>query len=344
MVIVILAFIAGFTMFFSVHSRTNIDKYLDLGAKYLEEQKYDEAISAYTEAIKIDDMCAEAYIGLADAYLGKNDYDNALRVLQEGYEKTQSDIILKRINDLTAIGNSYEDNPVYSIEKSFPLTQEGANFILLAKKSDGLTLNGKSYNIKDFCRMDNDGVIEVLECEHKYNADIDFDYYDVPEKYSSIWFYYDDGGYTIDVYDQGKNEIIYNYTRLNSNINANMSEYGYGLESSLLTYNGIADVPEYLNGKELLQYLNQHNLSDLNSLSNFLCGESIDEKKCLCVNLEQMICYYDYQTYGGSFIRIDGDVEGVGDIEINEWDDGRLAFAFLESNALSQYNAPFLTQ
>ena len=50
-------------------SSSNLDELLELGAKYLDEQNYQEAIITFEQAIKIDDKCAQAYIGLADAYI-----------------------------------------------------------------------------------------------------------------------------------------------------------------------------------------------------------------------------------------------------------------------------------
>ncbi len=69
--ILLVILICGIFAFLSKSNSNDIDKYLDLGAKYLEEQDYDNAIAAYTETLKIDDMSVNAYIGLADAYIGK---------------------------------------------------------------------------------------------------------------------------------------------------------------------------------------------------------------------------------------------------------------------------------
>jgi len=47
--------------------------YFDLGTKYLLEQKYGKSIIAFNKAIKINELFAAAYKGLADAYKGKGD-------------------------------------------------------------------------------------------------------------------------------------------------------------------------------------------------------------------------------------------------------------------------------
>lgn len=110
------------------------EKY-DLGAKYLEEYNYEEAVLAYSEAIKIDskqpesfvgrgtayamieddykkaiedyeqalkldDSCVEAYIGLSDVYLCKKDTEKAKSVLNKGYKATKNELLSERNEEL----------------------------------------------------------------------------------------------------------------------------------------------------------------------------------------------------------------------------------------------------
>jgi len=68
---------------------SKLEKQLDLGAKYLEELDYDNAIAAYTAAIEVDPANIDAYVGLAKAYEEKslsleNTYDS-LDTLLLGY-------------------------------------------------------------------------------------------------------------------------------------------------------------------------------------------------------------------------------------------------------------------
>jgi len=50
----------------------------DRGLKLLEEEKYDAAIEAFTEAIRLDSGFANAYYNRADTYFYNDDYDKAL--------------------------------------------------------------------------------------------------------------------------------------------------------------------------------------------------------------------------------------------------------------------------
>ncbi|MBF0480718.1 MAG: tetratricopeptide repeat protein [Desulfovibrionaceae bacterium] len=56
--------------------------YFDLGTRYLLEQKYGKSIIAFNKAIKINELFAEAYRGLADAYKGKGDTEKYQQYLK----------------------------------------------------------------------------------------------------------------------------------------------------------------------------------------------------------------------------------------------------------------------
>ncbi len=61
-------------------------KYYDMGCRCLVRQKYGQAIIAFKKAIKINDLFAEAYKGLADAYKGKGELEAFKRYLQKAAE------------------------------------------------------------------------------------------------------------------------------------------------------------------------------------------------------------------------------------------------------------------
>lgn len=70
------------------------EEYLDLGKKYLLEQKYEEAIVAFTKVIEIDEKAIEAYQGLAEAYVWNQDYEKAVETLKQGYARTEDASVL----------------------------------------------------------------------------------------------------------------------------------------------------------------------------------------------------------------------------------------------------------
>ena len=91
--------------FVSSGKKEQLQEQLDLGEKYISELDYEQAIVAYEMAIDIEPLCVEAYLGLIDAYVGKEDYDKALEYAGIGYEKTQDQRLSEQI---TAIANSEE--------------------------------------------------------------------------------------------------------------------------------------------------------------------------------------------------------------------------------------------
>ena len=78
----------------------------DLGQKYLTEGNYEEAILAFTAAIEIDPKNPEAYLGLADAYMGTGDRDAARKALEDGLSATGDAKIQERL-DKMAEENAY---------------------------------------------------------------------------------------------------------------------------------------------------------------------------------------------------------------------------------------------
>ncbi len=63
-----------------------IEEKLNLGNKYLSENNYEEAVLAFEEAIEIDPMTTEAYIGLSQAYVFLGKYEEAEAALLKGIE------------------------------------------------------------------------------------------------------------------------------------------------------------------------------------------------------------------------------------------------------------------
>ncbi|KGK91404.1 hypothetical protein DP73_03830 [Desulfosporosinus sp. HMP52] len=58
-------------------------KFMDLGNKYLQEGKYQEAILEFTKAIKIEAKSTGARVGAAKGYIGISDLPNAEKLLRE---------------------------------------------------------------------------------------------------------------------------------------------------------------------------------------------------------------------------------------------------------------------
>ena len=68
---------------------------LTLGDKYYNEKKFDEAIEAYLKCLEIDDKTVDAYIRLSEIYMSQELPDDAVEILEQGYDATQDDNIKK---------------------------------------------------------------------------------------------------------------------------------------------------------------------------------------------------------------------------------------------------------
>ena len=76
------------------------DELLDLGEKYLLELDYEQALVQFEKAIEVEPMNPRAYISAADTYVRLERIDDAIEVLELGYEHTQDETIRARIEEL----------------------------------------------------------------------------------------------------------------------------------------------------------------------------------------------------------------------------------------------------
>lgn len=96
----------------STNTETWQEKY-DLGMRYLTEGNYEEAILSFTAAIEIDPRMPEAYVGMADAYIGLGEYDKAIEILQKGMENANnSEMISDKLEELQNKGDLQEGQAV----------------------------------------------------------------------------------------------------------------------------------------------------------------------------------------------------------------------------------------
>jgi len=69
-----------------------VEEQLDLGAKYLSELDYEQAIVAYEAVIKIDPKCEEAYLALADIYIATGAFEKAEEILKQAEDAIGADV------------------------------------------------------------------------------------------------------------------------------------------------------------------------------------------------------------------------------------------------------------
>ena len=105
--IVVLVLLVGIGLFASARGKeNNLQEHLDLGAQYLDKLDYEKAIAEYMMVLDIEPKCVEAYLSMTDAYIGLEDYQNALSIAQEGYEITHDERLSKKVQEVQEIYDS----------------------------------------------------------------------------------------------------------------------------------------------------------------------------------------------------------------------------------------------
>lgn len=99
--VTVLALAVGMGIYNTPQNR--IARLLDLGQKYLTEEDYEQAVLAFKEAIEIDPKCEQAYLSLADAYVGLNDLDSAQEILAQAFELIETTQIMEKMEYVAAL-------------------------------------------------------------------------------------------------------------------------------------------------------------------------------------------------------------------------------------------------
>lgn len=133
----VILFVALIIFFYKINSNgkdNRLQEQLDLGAKYLSELDYAQAIVAYDTAIQIDPMSMDAYLGLASVYEAQGEYEKAIAILQEGYDKTSDDVFLDKIEQLKNVlkSNCEENN-----SDNYLAENVNEEYILIDEDGDG---------------------------------------------------------------------------------------------------------------------------------------------------------------------------------------------------------------
>lgn len=94
---ILVATVIGFHIYNMPENR--LARVLDLGQKYLLEEDYEQAIVDFNKALEIDSKDVDAYLGIADAYVGMGNVEAAINILEQGYELTENEEIQWRLDE-----------------------------------------------------------------------------------------------------------------------------------------------------------------------------------------------------------------------------------------------------
>lgn len=99
--VIVLALAVGMGVYNSPSNK--LARLIDLGQKYLTEEDYGQAVLAFREAIEIDPKCEQAYLGVADAYIGLGNLDAAHEILAQASELMETTQITEKMEYIASL-------------------------------------------------------------------------------------------------------------------------------------------------------------------------------------------------------------------------------------------------
>lgn len=137
-------------------SSTEAESLYKEGTQYIGEEDYESAIESLLKCIELDPNYSKAYIQLSKAYIGYEEYDEALAILQQGYEKTK-DASLKKEQDncVRSICQVLTDNEDY--ETAIP-------WLVKLQEIDGITVENSLQLAEAYSMMDDyENAVKILQ-------------------------------------------------------------------------------------------------------------------------------------------------------------------------------------
>ncbi len=137
-------------------SSTEAESLYKEGTQYIGEEDYESAIESLLKCIELDPNYSKAYIQLSKAYIGYEEYDEALAILQQGYEKTKDASLEKeQDNCVRSICQVLTDNEDY--ETAIP-------WLVKLQEIDGITVENSLQLAEAYSMMDDyENAVKILQ-------------------------------------------------------------------------------------------------------------------------------------------------------------------------------------
>lgn len=97
---VIAIIVAALCIDFTPQERADVSSLMSTAQKYLVENQYEQAIAEFNKVIEIEPKNVDAYLGLAEAYVGIGDTGKAVEILEKGYEITGDERLKEMLDRL----------------------------------------------------------------------------------------------------------------------------------------------------------------------------------------------------------------------------------------------------
>ncbi len=175
---------------------------LSTAAQYLEDEDYDSAIDEYKAIIEEDPQNAQAYIGLAKAYLADGNEKKTIKTLQEALDVVEDEDAIKEIEDFLDKFTTEPAFPDPDVTTKLPESAEPEPPVVLFDIS---TVSGEWYCEEIYIGNDDRStpinmiiegdLVTLISAENTINA--------APEEYSADGFMllYEDVEYTFSYYE-----------------------------------------------------------------------------------------------------------------------------------------------
>lgn len=131
------------------------EHYVKVAQKYLSEEDYEQAIVEFNKAIEKNPQLEYAYLGLSGVYVRMEEYDEAIGVLQNGYDETQIRSLRRKMDNIkkksedTEIETAVVDEPIQAEDSTKELAYMEEE-ITSEKEEVILDDNGKEF-LEEMC-------------------------------------------------------------------------------------------------------------------------------------------------------------------------------------------------
>ena len=140
------------------------DKLISDGEKAFSDKNYTEAVKKFEKAIELKPTEFKPYISAADCYINSKDNDSAKKILEKGYEKTKSNDIKKKLDEL---------DKIIQMEKDKKETEKYKNNIInavLNMESEWSQFEGLQVSNIMFIDTNFDGKLEFVVQDVQHNS------------------------------------------------------------------------------------------------------------------------------------------------------------------------------
>lgn len=121
----LIVLITGIIIFANYRTNKKFEEQSVMAKEYLEAGNYEQAVEAYLKAMSMRNSDKELLsIGLAEAYLGVNNYDKALEVLRNSYQDKGGNTIKEKIEEVTLKKTNYEFQQIISHANTYYYNKE----------------------------------------------------------------------------------------------------------------------------------------------------------------------------------------------------------------------------